>query len=84
MSPKVSFQLLELMQDIGQYRVGVRAGMVGEESLRGRNQEGGRLLEVWLSALLLSALMFSPFTCVAFHSWHSRSAGTVLPPLRDI
>ena len=83
MSLKVSFQLLELMQDMGRYRGGVMGVMVGEESLRGRNHEGGSLLEVWLSGLLLSALMFSPSTCVAFHSWHSRLARTVLP-LRDI
>ena len=64
MSLKVSFQLLELMQDIGWSRVGVKgAGMVGEESLKGRNQEGGSLLEVWLSEVLLCA--FPP------HVWPS-------------
>ena len=38
MSLKVSFQLLELMQDIGRYRVGVMGVMVGEA---GRLQSTG-------------------------------------------
>ena len=78
MSLNVSSQLSELMQDIGQYRMGGgRDGWGGR--LKGRNKEGGRLLEVWLSGLLLSALLSSPSTCVTVCSWHSRLVGTILP-----